>query len=138
LEAFRIKNYARADSLFKQTLAYDSGYYFTKNFIEAGRFSTNEASVKLQNLLHGKRFITDENDKAYLKFSYNDNMFLLNTGGPPHEIYPFKDRWIMDAYNKSYTFKVLGNTSNLSVEQYIYDNEKNEFQKTHTYHEASQ
>lgn len=138
LEAFRLRNYAKADTLFQQTLAYDSGYYFAKNFIEASRFSSNEAAVKLQNLLHGKRFITDESDKAYLEFSYSDNMFLLNMGGSPHEMYPITDRWIMDAYDKRYKFKVLGNTSKLSIEQYAYDNEKNEFQKTQTYHEAGQ
>jgi class 3 adenylate cyclase len=138
LEAFRQRNYAKADSLFQQTLAYDSGYYFTKNFIEASRFSSNEASVKLQNLLHGKRFITDEKYSAYLEFSYHNDLFLLNTGGAPHDIYPINESWIMDAYNKSYKFNVLSNTSNLSVEQYTYDNEKNEFQKTHTYHEANE
>jgi hypothetical protein len=138
LAAFRIRNYATADSLFQLTLAYDSGYYFTKNFIKASRFSANEASAKLQTLLNAKRFTTDENDKIYLEFSYNDDMFILNTGGPPHDIYPIKDRWIMDAYNKSFMFKLLGSACNLSIEHYTYDNEKNVFQKTHTYHEAGQ
>jgi hypothetical protein len=44
----------------------------------------------------------------------------------------------MDAYNKSFKFKVLGNAGNLSIEHYTYDNEQNVFQKTHTYHEAGQ
>jgi class 3 adenylate cyclase/Tfp pilus assembly protein PilF len=134
MEAFRLGNYTKADTLFTQTLAYDSGYYFARNFIEAINFSKDENALNIPKLLQGKRFNSKENNKAFMEFTLTDGVFQYESGGPPHTLFPINEEWLMDTYNKAFKFKVSGNDDNLSIEFYRYDNKINSYQKMATYH----
>lgn len=131
--AFRLKDYTKADSLFQCTLDYDSGYYFVRNFIDAINYSKKEGALKLQNLLNGKRFTREDDNKLFLKFSFIDNVFLLESGGVPQEVYPIDDHWIMSAFNKLHKYQVSGTENNLSIDVYHYEN--NRYEKESTYHQ---
>ena len=115
MDAFRIKDYTNADSLFQKVLAHDSGYYFVRNFIDAIHYSSEDGALKLQKLLNGKRFIAEENENMSLEFSFNDDVFQVNiAGGVPHTVYPVGDNLIMDSFNKDYKFEVTGDEENIA------------------------
>jgi hypothetical protein len=136
MDAFHLKDYEEADSLFRQTLTYDSGYYFVRNFIDAIKFSTNGDALKFQKRLHGKRFTREDNDDKFLELSFVDNNFILDQGGVPHQLYPINEHWIMDAFDKTYMYKVKGNEDDLSIEVHQYVNDKNRYEKVSIYHES--
>lgn len=130
IAAFKAGDYPLADSLLQVTWAYDTGYYFVKNFLKAIDASEFKSTRGIYSSINGKAFENEESDFLSFEMKGSQLLILVPEGGV-RRVYHMGDNWMLNSFRKNILYRLVEDDS-LKLETYRFNHETSSYEYYNT------